>query len=205
MNTSKSITTEKPDMSTVLILYFSGSGNTHQLAEAVCQGAAEHGHAELLRIRPEHIVDGRYPIERISAALREADAIIFGSPTYMGGPAAQFKAFADASSELWRDQALASKIAAGFTTGSGLNGDQHGTLSYFAMLASQHGMLWCGLDLPSHHGPQGLNRMGSQWGAIANTADPDLHPADLATARHLGRRVARLSSQLNQLQTEAAT
>src|SRR4029077_994413 len=33
--------------------------------------------------------------------ITEADAIIFGTPTYMGGPSAQFKVFSDASSDVW--------------------------------------------------------------------------------------------------------
>ena len=33
--------------------------------------------------------------------LAAADAIIFGSPTYMGGASWQFKKFADASSKVW--------------------------------------------------------------------------------------------------------
>ncbi|POZ61805.1 flavodoxin family protein [Chromobacterium alticapitis] len=183
-------------MSKVLILYFSGSGTTHQLAEAIHEGAIEHSSAKLLRIQPEQLAEGRFALSAILPDLLDADAILFGSPTYMGAPAAQFKAFADASSELWWDQALADKIAAGFTVGGNLNGDQQATLNYFAMLASQHGMLWCGLDVAANHGPERLNRFGCQWGVCACNAGGELHPSDLATARHLGRRVARLAGAL---------
>lgn len=192
-------------MSRILILYFSAGGNTHQLAEAIHQGASQHGASRLLRLQSADVRHGRFSIQPFADALRQADGIIFGSPTYMGGPAAQFKAFADASSELWRDQALAGKLAAGFTTGSGLNGDQQGTLTYFATLAAQHGMLWCGLDIPNNQGPERLNRMGSQWGAIAHAEEKALHPSDLATARHLGARVARLAQRLRAPSTEATS
>ncbi|XUJ34422.1 flavodoxin family protein [Bradyrhizobium japonicum] len=57
----------------------------------------------------------------------------------MGGPAAQFKAFADASSYRWSQQRWADKIAAGFTTGACAGGDQLHTLTYFTILAAQHG------------------------------------------------------------------
>jgi NAD(P)H dehydrogenase (quinone) len=64
----------------------------------------------------------------------------------MGGVSAQFKAFADATSELWCQQEWAGKIAAGFTCGSAMNGDQTSTLQYLVTLANQQGMLWVGLD-----------------------------------------------------------
>jgi len=35
----------------------------------------------------------------------------FGSPTYMGGPAAQFKAFADATGDRWAARTWANKVA----------------------------------------------------------------------------------------------
>jgi hypothetical protein len=93
-----------------------------------------------------------------------ADGIAFGTPTYMGGPSAQFKASADATSDRWSEQRWSNKVAAGFTTGSCANGDQGNTLTYFAVLAAQHGMVWCGLDIPGGCDPLGRNRLGSQLG-----------------------------------------
>ncbi|KUM02879.1 flavodoxin family protein [Chromobacterium subtsugae] len=186
-------------MAHTLIVYFSAEGSTHQLACAIRDGAAAYGGASLLRLEPRHIVDGRYAPPAMAASaesLRRADAVIFGSPTYMGGPAAQFKAFADAGSAYWRGQPWTDKVAAGFTIGSSLNGDQQGTLSYFATLAAQHGMLWCGLDLPGGKHIDDLNRLGCQLGLCAHSADGSLHPADLATARHLGARAARVADRL---------
>ena len=74
--------------------------------------------------------------------------MIFGCPTYMGGPSAQFKAFADASSDRWERQRWESKLCAGFTVGSNPSGDQLATLQYMTILAAQHGMLWAGIDIP---------------------------------------------------------
>ena len=65
----------------------------------------------------------------------------------MGGPSAQFEAFADATSEIWCKQGWEDKIAAGFTCGSATNGDQGSTLQYFVTLANQRGMVWFGLAL----------------------------------------------------------
>lgn len=184
------------DMSHIQIVYYSSGDSTHQMAEAIQEGAAEYGHARLLRILPQHIQHGRYPIQAFVDELQDASAIIFGSPTFMGGPAAQFKAFADASSANWCRQAWADKIAAGFTIGGNLNGDQQCTLAYFSTLAAQHGMLWCGLDIAAGYSSEGLNRLGCQLGATAHSPDGKLHPSDLATARHLGRRVAGLANRM---------
>jgi multimeric flavodoxin WrbA len=119
-----------------------------------------------------------------------ADAVAFGSPTYMGGPAAQFKAFADASSERWEGQRWADKVAAGFTVGACANGDQGFTLAYFSILAAQHGMLWCGLDIPGGLDKAGRNRLGAQVGLVALATEGEVDAADLATAQYLGRRLA---------------
>ncbi|UTH73681.1 flavodoxin family protein [Chromobacterium sp. IIBBL 290-4] len=183
-------------MNNILIIYYSSAGSTHQLAEAIAEGAAQHGQPSLLRIESRQIMEGRYSLQACKHALEQADAIIFGSPTYMGGPAAQFKSFADASSEAWCRQALAGKIAAGFTVGGSPNGDQQATLAYFATLAAQHGMLWCGLDIANGQQAHKLNRLGCQLGATAHCPDGTPHPLDLATARHLGERVARMASRL---------
>lgn len=91
-----------------------------------------------------------------------ADALAFGSPTHMDGPATQFKAFADATSERWAEMRWADKVAAGFTTCSCANGDQGHTLAYFTVLAGQHGMLWSGLDIPGGVDPKGRNRVNKR-------------------------------------------
>ena len=57
------------------------------------------------------------------ATLDASDALTFGSPTYMGGPAAQFMAFADATVERWSEQRWRDKLAAGFTVSSALTGE----------------------------------------------------------------------------------
>jgi len=110
-------------------------------------------------------------------------------------PAAQFKAFADATSDRWTTQRWADKVAAGFTTGSCANGDQGHTLAYFTILAAQHGMLWCGLDIPGGVDPQGRNRLGSQSGLATHVVDGALDASDLVTTRYLGRRLAKTAAR----------
>ena len=75
-------------MSKVVVVYHSGYGHTQRVAEFVAAGAA----AQLLAIDAEgNLPEGGWD------ELAAADAIIFGTPTYMGGPSWQFKKFADES------------------------------------------------------------------------------------------------------------
>lgn len=187
-------------MATIAIIYFSGGGRTHLMAEAIATGVRTAGHtAELLRITGEQIHQGRWQDDAIMARLTEADAIVFGSPTYMGGVAAQFKAFIDAASSAWLAQQWKDKIAAGFTHSSSLSGDKQGTLLYLAINATQHGMVWIGAtDMPSQYQGKtdGINRLGSFLGIMGQSAmTMDGSPAaiesgDRLTAELFGQRIA---------------
>ncbi|ALM69419.1 TPA: flavodoxin family protein [Vibrio parahaemolyticus] len=192
-------------MSKIAIIYFSKTDVTGQLARAIAagveqQGIKQQGECEILshRIEGSEIIEGRFVNPNLMDELAEYDAIIFGSPTYMGGVAAQFKAFADASSESWYHQKWANKVAAGFTSGGALNGDQSCTLQYLQTFAYQHGMMWIGLDKISNSGEQNLNRYGVQGGIVAQGGeDGQLHSSDVATAEYLGKRVVALVSKLS--------
>ncbi len=187
-------------MSKIAIIYFSKTDVTGQLARAIVagveqQGIKQQGECEIFshRIEGSEIIEGRFVNPNLMDELAECDAIIFGSPTYMGGVAAQFKAFVDASSESWYNQKWANKVAAGFTSGGALNGDQSCTLQYLQTFAYQHGMMWVGLDKISNSGEQNLNRYGVQGGIVAQGGeDGQLHASDVATAEYLGKRVAML-------------
>lgn len=196
-----------PDDSTirVAVVFHSGYGHTARQAQAVADGAAE----------VDRVVAQMLPVERALAddaaalwsELERADAIIFGTPTYMAGPSAEFKAFEDASSRnvmspgfRWRN-----KIAAGFSNSGSRSGDKLATLLQLALFAAQHGMHWVNLGLPpannaSTGSENDLNRLGFFLGAGAQSnvdEGPETAPpeSDLATARHLGRRVAEVARQ----------
>lgn len=188
-------------MKTIAIVFFSGSGHTAQMADAVQRGAASAAdtRALLLPITGTDIVEGRFRNESLLAELDRADAIILGTPTYMAGPAAQFKAFADATGGIWFEQRWKNKLAAGFTHSGMPSGDKLGTLHYLTLFAAQHGMVWLGnAELPSAMlGAAGdLNRSGSYLGAMGSGADAQVHPGDLLTAEKLGRRVADFAHRL---------
>ncbi|MGF1698576.1 flavodoxin family protein [Vibrio lamellibrachiae] len=186
-------------MSKIAIIYFTQTDITGQIAEAIASGIEQQGNVKILshRIQGKEIVEGRFVNPSLMEKLASCDAIIFGSPTYMGSVAAQFKAFADASSDSWCYQKWADKVAAGFTSGGALNGDQSCTLQYIQTLANQHGMIWLGLDQITNSGEQGLNRLGTQTGVVSQGSDGIVHLSDLATAEYLGKRVAKLVKKLN--------
>jgi multimeric flavodoxin WrbA len=184
-------------MTRLAIIYFSATGTTEKLAHAVERGAATNTSVTLCRITGDDIISGRFLSERTMQAIDASDGVAFGSPTYMGGPSAQFKAFADATSERWSKQVWAGKVAAGFTTGAFAGGDQLNTLTYFSILAAQHGMLWCGIDIAGEGDPNGLNRLGSQLGLATHLVGGELIPGDVRTAEYLGTRLARIARRKN--------
>lgn len=177
----------------IAVVYHSGFGHTQVLAEAVAAGAKDaNAQAELIAVDDLEILDW--------GLLANADAIVFGSPTYMGSVSAPFKAFMDASSKVWYEQGWKDKLAAGFTNSASFSGDKLNTLQSLSIFAAQQSMIWVGLGLmPGNNSSQGspddLNRIGSYLGAMAQSnADqgPELVPpqSDRDTARHLGKRVA---------------
>jgi len=177
---------------TVGIVYFTHSDITGELANAAAQAIQSQGVSSILyRVKGEDIVDGRYINAKVFKELKDCDAIIFASPTYMGGPSAQFKAFVDATSGLWESQRWSGKIAAGITSGNSANGDQSSTLHYFSVLAGQHGMIWVGLD-EKNKGNNEINRFGCQFGVVAQGRNGQPDDVDLNTAKHLGTRIANM-------------
>jgi multimeric flavodoxin WrbA len=178
-----------------VVVYHSGYGHTQRMAEAVADGAG----ATLLAIDPQGNLS-----EEGWASLDAADAIIFGSPTYMGGPSWQFKKFADTSSKPWFSAKWQDKVFGGFTNSASLNGDKLNTLQYFVLLAGQHGGLWVSLGLKPANvkasGRDDPNRMGSYIAPMAQS-DADAAPdemsiGDLETARTYGARVAGFARRI---------
>lgn len=184
-------------MALIAVIYFSATGSTTKLAEAVGTGASTLIPVELFTIAGKDIVHGRFRNEEALALIDRAQGVVFGSPTYMGGPAAQFKAFADATGDRWSEGRWKDKVAAGFTTGSCTNGDQSHTLSYFSVFAAQHAMIWCNLDIRGGCDALGRNRLGTQVGVVSESNDGNVNETDLQTAYCLGRRVAELTARLH--------
>ena len=181
-------------MAKVAVVFHSGYGHTLRMAQAVAQGAG----AELVAIDAEGNVS-----EAGWATLGAADAIIMGSPTYMGSVSWQFKKFADASSKPWFSQAWKDKVFAGFTNSASMNGDKLSTLHYLFTLAMQHGGVWVGnAVMPSNAKAaqrNDINYMGSFSGAMAqspsDSSPAEMPQGDLDTASLFGKRVADVAAR----------
>ena len=182
-------------MAKVAVVFHSGYGHTQRMAQAVAEGAG----ADLVPIDAE----GNLPATGWDT-LAAADAIILGSPTYMGSVSWQFKKFADASSRVWFNQQWKDKLFAGFTNSATMNGDKLSTLHYLFTLAMQHSGIWVGTGMmPSNKKSaqrNDLNYVGSFCGAMAQSpsdSSPDeMLPGDLETATVFGQRVATVAASL---------
>lgn len=178
----------------IVVIYHSGYGHTQRLAQSVAKGAD----AELIAIN----ADGNIA-ESDWALLDAADAIIMGSPTYMGTVSWQFKKFADATSKKWMPQEWKNKLFAGFTNSATMNGDKHSTLHYLFTLAMQHSGIWVGTGLMPANSKAAqrsdVNYVGSFAGAMATSPSDasaqEMVDGDLETARLLGERVAEMSAR----------
>jgi multimeric flavodoxin WrbA len=182
-------------MSKVIVVFHSGYGHTKRVAEFVAEGAG----AELLAIDAEgNLPEGGW--EKLAAA----DAIIFGSPTYMGGASWQFKKFADTSSKAWYGRAWQDKVFGGFTNSASLNGDKQVTLIGLQTLASQHGGIWVSLGLlPSNSKAAArtdINNLGGSVGLLVQSPSDagvdEIPQGDLDTAKRYGQRVAEVAGKL---------
>ena len=181
-------------MTQIAVVYHSGYGHTQRLAQAVAEGA----NAQLVAIDADgDLPDGGWE------TLAAADAIIFGSPTYMAGPSWQFKKFADASSKAWFSQSWKDKLFAGFTNSASNNGDKQITLDYLFHLAMQHGGLWVGNGmLPANSKAakrDDVNWIGAFSGAMSQSPSDasaaEMFAGDLETGRQFGRRVAAVAER----------
>ena len=175
-------------MTKSVVIYHSGYGHTQRIAQSVAEGA----NAQLIAID----ADGNIT-ESDWAALDAADAILMGSPTYMGSVSWQFKKFADASSKQWMSGAWKDKVAGGFTISANLSGDKLSTLQYFITLSMQLGMVWVGQVIPNDGT---LNRLGSSSGLMTQVGPTspaaDIPQGDLDTAKAYGARVAQTAAKL---------
>lgn len=176
------------------IVHHSGYGHTKAVAESVLKGARDAGADAVLM--PVDAVDW----DRLAAS----DAIVFGTPTYMGTVSAAFKKFMEDSSKTWMAQGWKDKVAAGFTISGSQSGDKLGTLTALAVFAAQHAMIWVGGDvMPGNNSSKGspadLNRLGSFLGLMAqgnvDQGVEGINPSDFKTAERFGRRVAEAAAR----------
>jgi len=198
-----------PAMAEILVLYYSRSGATAELARQVCRGVETvAGAAARLRTVPAVAAESEGPAKPVPASgapyatlddLRETHALVLGSPTRFGNMAAPLKHFLDGTGSLWLSGTLAGKPAAVFTSTQTMHGGQESTLLSMMLPLLHHGMYLVGLpyteralnETRSGGTPYGASHLGAP-GVTAALSDDEK-----ALAHALGRRVATLAVQLS--------
>ncbi len=187
-------------MTKIAIVYFSNfKGNTESLAHAIKRGAESVLETEVVLIHTDD-VDSHWQ------TLHAADAIIFGTPTYIGSVAAKFKEFIEKlAGEVWLRRMWVNKIAGGFTVSAGRSGDKLSCLQQLVTFASQMGMIWVPVRITGgNYSSQGseadLNRMAGYLGVMAqaNIDEPSElapPPSDIQTAELHGNHIANVTRQ----------
>ena len=157
-------------MAKVLITYFSRSGNTEKMAEAVAAGARRVAGVE---------VDLR-PVEEVSVDdLPKCDGIVMGSPVYYGTMAAELKTFIDQSVKYHGK--LVGKVGGAFASSGAIGGGTETTVLDIVKALLIHGMIVQGDSSGSHYGPVAFGAPDAQ---------------SVKECEKLGRRVAELAGKL---------
>jgi NAD(P)H dehydrogenase (quinone) len=196
-------------MAKVAIIYYSQTGTTHQLAQAVEEGARTTGAETRLRRIAETAPDepwGNNPVWKqhieetsgVSVATNEdlewADAIILGSPTRYGLPAAQMKNFIDQTGGLWAKGALNNKIGSSFTSTATAHGGQEATILAMNTVFYHWGMIIVAPGYVEASQFESGNPYGTSFTSNNGKLDPDT--IALTAARLQGRRVAEIAARL---------
>jgi NAD(P)H dehydrogenase (quinone) len=195
-------------MAEILVLYYSRSGATAELARQVCRGIEAVADATArLRTVPPVAAESDAPAKPVPASgppyatlddLRETQGLVLGSPTRFGNMAAPLKYFLDGTASLWLSGALAGKPAAVFTATQTMHGGQETTLVSMMLPLLHHGMYLVGLPY-TERALYDTRSGGTPYGAShvsGSNAAPALTDAERALAQALGRRVAALAVHL---------
>lgn len=156
----------------ILVLYFSRSGNTKKLAEAIAEGVKLAGDVEVVLKTTDEVTKEDF---------LNSEGIVAGSPVYFGGMASQLKDVFDRFVPV--RQKMGDKIGAAFTTSGDQSGGKETTMFSIIQALMIYGMIIVGdpLDATGHYG-------------VSCTGAPD--EKTLGNARKLGKRVAGLAKKL---------
>jgi len=139
----------------ILILYYSKSGTTAEMANIIARGVEEtDGFRARVRTVPEvstaceqtvAAIPENGPLFATTDDLVECAGLILGCPTHFGNMPAAMKHFIDNTSALWMAGKLVGKPAAVFSASSSMHGGQESTLLTMILPLLHHGMLISGL------------------------------------------------------------
>ncbi|MCV7029025.1 NAD(P)H:quinone oxidoreductase [Mycobacterium sherrisii] len=197
-------------MTKLAVIYYSATGHGTTMANRVA-ATAEAAGAEV-RVRP--VAETRDPAsiaqnpawtanyhatKDLPSATGEdivwADAVIFGSPTRFGSPAAQLRDFLDSLGGLWAEGKLADKVYAGFTSSNTLHGGQETTLVSLYLTLMHFG----GILVPPGYTDPCKFVDGNPYGvSLVSTHDniEDIGEVTVAALEHLARRVVAIADRL---------
>jgi NAD(P)H dehydrogenase (quinone) len=200
----------------ILVVYYSMYGHVLQLAQSVVDGVKSVAGVEAVLRRVQEFEDVERDLARHEHALavwnrqqdipvctlddlKEADGIIFGTPTRYGNMTAQMKRLFDGTAKLWLEGAFEGKPAGVFTSTATTHGGQETTCLTMMVPLLHLGFIIVGVPYSTPGMLHTEGRGGTPYGA-STVAGPgnDLAPApeDLAIARALGRRVAEITRKL---------
>lgn len=192
----------------ILVLYYSRSGHTAQLARLIARGIEEVAgmHARLRQVPPvAPVTEVAQPPEPEDGApyatkqdLADCAGLAMGSPTRFGNMAAPLKYFLDSTGAEWASGALVGKPAALFTSTSTMHGGQESTLLSMALPLLHHGMLLLGVPY-TEPALSSTQSGGTPYGAshVAGTrGDNPISEHERELARALGRRLADTARRL---------
>lgn len=199
----------------ILIVFYSMYGHIYRMAEAVKEGAAQVGGADVTLLRvPETLpqealgkmgaLDAQKSMAHIPVCkaedLASADAIVFGAPTRFGNMCGQMRQFLDGTGGLWAKGALVGKVGSVFTSSATQHGGQESTILSFHVNLLHHGMIVVGLPY-AFQGQMRIDEVtgGSPYGAstIAGGRGERMPSEnELDAARYQGRHVAEITLKL---------
>ena len=157
-------------MAKVLVLYYSRSGNTKEMAEKVADA-----------IRKECVDTVLKRIEEVKLKeLLDYDGIVIGSPTYYGTMAWQVKKFFDES--VTYHGKLKGKVGGAFSSSANVGGGNETTITDILNAMIVHGMIVQGEPEGDHYGPVAI---GSPDGRA------------LKCCEYLGKNIAELVKKLS--------
>lgn len=190
----------------VLVLYYSRTGSTAQLAQYIARGIESVAGMEArIRTVPSvsatceatapAIPDSGAPYASLDD-LRHCKGLALGSPTRFGNMAAPLKYFLDNTSALWLSGELVNKPACVFSSSASMHGGQETTLLSMMLPLLHQGMLILGLpytqDVLSTTQEGGTPYGATHVAGVAN--DKPLSHDEIALAKHLGHRLGTIAS-----------
>ena len=195
-------------MTKIAVIYYSATGTTYKLARALEEGAKAAGaEVRVLKVKelaPEeaiasnegwasHRLETQDVAEATLADLEWADAVILGTPTRYGLPAAQLKQFLDTTGPLWGQGKLINKIGSSFVSVATLHGGHESTILALNNTFYSWGCLIVG---PGYADPIQF-QSGNPYGASFTSQNGAVAPDEtaLAAARFQGKRVADVTTQ----------